>query len=338
MRSGTRARTGGRLAGLALLVTAGAMILSGCLAAAGDVATGTDASKLGTVTEQDAQPQPVKDLGFDGVFKVVATLPEMKLKGGQLRFLEGVMSATATDAALQQAQIRCSNPGADVVMKSQVSGRNTSANPNVVTTVAVRWLFRAPQDGTWSCALYGMGDKVSRPDGYKLYVHKGTRLTVADSTLRGGRTWYIERDKKILGPKGWQEMAKPAYEMNPGTQSFDVYADMHITNNYEGRATNYDSVVFMKAEIYQLTEEGKSCGQTWSATARARITREVHHDKLEVYYKGIPVHLERNCTSQFRVRITVTLDSGSPIVIHGPVALKNGQKGNYYSTLNVLEH
>lgn len=338
MRSGTRARTGGRLAGLAILVTAGAMILSGCLAAARDVATGTDASKLGTVNEDVTQPEAVKDLGFDGVFKVVATLPAMKLKGGQLRFLEGVLSATATDAALQQAQIRCSNSGADVIRKSQVSGRNTSDNPDVVTTVTVRWLFRAPQDGTWSCALYGMGDKVSRPDGYRLYVQEGTRLTVADSTLRGGRTWFLERDEKIARPTGWQQMAKPLHEMNAGTQSFDVYADMHVTNNYEGRATNYDSVVFMKAEIYQLTEEGKSCGQTWSATARARITREVHHDKLEIYYKGIPVHRERSCTSQFRIRVTVTLDSGSPIVVHGPVQLKNGQTGNHYSTLNVLEH
>lgn len=338
MLSGTRARTGGRFAGLALLVTAGTMILSGCLAAAGDVATGTDASKLGTVNEQADQPEAVKDLGFDGVFKVVATLPQMKLKGGQLRFLEGVMSATATAPALQQAQIRCSNEGAGNVQKSQVSGRNTSNDPDEVTTVTVRWLFRAPQDGTWSCALYGMGDKVSRPDGYKLYLQKGTRLSVADSTLRGGKTWYVQYDKKVNYPGATAEIANPAWDVGAGTQSIDVYADMHITNNYEGRATEYDSVVVMKAEVYQLTDAGKPCGQSWTATAKARITREVHHDKLDVYYKGIPVHRERTCTSQFRLRITVRLDSGSPIIVHGPVKLKNGEKGNYYSSYNFLMH
>ncbi|WP_460516884.1 hypothetical protein [Flindersiella endophytica] len=302
------------------------------------MATGTDASKLGTVNTQNDVPQAVKELGFDGVFKVVATLPAMKLKGGQLRFLEGVMSATATEPALQQAQIRCSNEGAGVVVKSQVSGRNTSNDPDEVTTVAVRWLFRAPQDGTWNCALYGMGDKVSRPDGYKLYVKAGTRLTTADATLRGGKTWYLQYDKKVNYPGATAEVANPAWDVGSATQSIDVYADMHITNNYEGRRTNYDSVVVLKAEVFQLTEAGTPCGQSWTATAKARITREVHHDKLDVYYKGIPVHRERSCTSQFRLRITVRLDAGSPIVVHGPVQLKNGEKGNYYSSYNFLMH
>lgn len=338
MRSGTRARVRGRLAGLALLVTASATLLSGCLAAAGDVATGTDASQLGKIGDQATPAATVKELGFDGIFKVVATLPPMKLKGGQLRFLEGVMSATATSPALQQTQIRCANSGAGVVEKSQVSGRNTSNDPDEVTTVTVRWLFRAPQDGTWNCALYGMGDKVSRPDGYKLYIRKETRLSVADSTLRGGKSWYLQYDKKVNYPGATAEIANPAWDVGSNTQSIDAYADMHITNNYEGRATNYDSVVVLKAEVYQLTDAGTPCGQSWTATAKARITREVHHDKLDVYLKGIPVHRERSCTSQFRLRITVRLDSGSPIVVHGPVKLKNGKQGNFYSSYNFLMH
>lgn len=306
-----------RLSGLVATLAVVSLVLSGCLAAAGDQA---GASKSKPKSESDGRAgwtETAKQLRFDGYFKPVALLPELKLSAGRTVFLEGQFAAKAAAPALQEAQIRCTGGDVPGGTESPTSGRNTSNEPKVVTTIRVRWLFRAPATDTYQCALWARADRVDRPEGFRLYVQRhDTKLQIADRRLRGGIQGGIAHDLDINYEGAYVRPFRRGFEAVSGAQTMDVYTGLHVTNNYEGRASDYDSTVRLAVLVNQLDDAGEACGNSWSQTSTHLITREVHHDRVEAMLAGIPVRTERECTRQFAVMSTVRLESGSPVTVH----------------------
>lgn len=300
-----------RLSGLLAALGAVSVLLTGCLAAADDIAGRAKADTRTNWTKT------AKQLRFDGYFKPVALLPEMKLSAGRTLFLEGQFAAKASAPALQEAQIRCTGGGVPGGTESPASGRNTSNSPDDVTTIRVRWLFRAPAKDTYQCALWARADRVDRPDGFRLYVQRSdTRLEITADDLRGGIQSGVEHDLDIHYEGAYVRPFRKGFEAVAGTQTMDIYTGLHVTNNYEGRPKDYDSKVQLIVLVNQLDSDGEACGNSWTQTSTHRITREVHHDRVEAMITGIPVHTERDCTRQFAAMSTVRLADGSPVTVH----------------------
>lgn len=335
-RSGKGRRRPVTVAGMAALVVMSLLLATGCIAAAGDVATGrATGGKGGREDSEDTPFETVDKLQIDDVFRPVTTLEPMTLKSGEVRFLVGTLAATSSHPALQQVQIRCVDAADEEVVKSTVSGRNTPNNRRLVTTVTVRWLFKAPADGTWYCALYGMGHKEGQSPG-ELKVVRGTSLQVGGKGVRNGVQWTVDYDKEV-NSGATAELANRPYELDAGTQFVDVFASMHVTNNYSSRETQFDSLVETTATLTQLDAYNKPCGQSWVARSTQRVTPETHHDDVAVFQSGIPIRSDRTCTMQVRLRITVKVVSGSPITVHGPAMTDKGP-GSPYGNYGILMH
>jgi hypothetical protein len=134
--------------------------------------------------------------------------------------------------------------------------------------------------------------------------------------LRGGIQGGIEHDLDIHYVGAYVRPFRKGFEAVSGTQLMDIYTGLHVTNNYEGRASDYDSKVQLIVLVNQLDAEGEACGNSWTQTSTHLIAREVHHDRVEATITGIPVSTERDCTMQFAVMSTVRLAEGSPVTVH----------------------
>lgn len=306
--------------------------LAGCLASAerssgrtgsGDASATTSEDDVGVVRRTPAEErdpewvEPATEIPFDDIRRPVVVLPEFEAAGGELIKFDAVLAVRSSVPALQAAQIRCEHE--DETYESTFTTRNTSNDPKATSSVAVRWLFRAPAEGAYRCALYGHADHQTQPETYTLQVveYPATRLDMNRGNIVGGQVWSISRDIEVKN-YATQNLFRHVTEVVPEANSLSPYVGIEVTNNYEGRLYEYDSKVALTLIVEQLDESGRPCGQSWTTSGRHRIPREIHHDKIELGFDAIPVRMERSCTRQFAVRGSLELVSGSPVTIHGP--------------------
>lgn len=269
-----------------------------------------------TGSDLGEQPELARKLPFDDVRRPVAFLPVLTMRAGEIRMLEGWLTVRAAGMALQAAQIRCTD--GESSYQSPYSTRNTPKDSAAPSTVRVRWLFAAPHPGTFRCGLYGHADRKGRP-GYELRVQPApaTRIVVRDQPLRGALQWPVPHQLTVR-PKATATLFRHGFEVVEDASWMRMETRVEVTDNYEGRRYDYDAVVTVELRVDQLDASGRPCGQAWTATARQRVTREVHHDKVSVVLDHVPVETTRACTRQFSAKATLHDVSGSPVTVHGP--------------------
>ncbi|MFI8963964.1 hypothetical protein ACIGO8_17825 [Streptomyces sp. NPDC053493] len=260
-----------------------------------------------------------------------------------------VDAVTAGDNIGNTMAIRCRNADGTALPAGTEAGAYWAANlvppGEKQLTAALRWVFQAPADGSYSCRLSIVSYSSIIVNGrtVTMRVPAGAELArkdyaaTADWTLQAGSGTVVSRSTTPTTTLGY------TYTPSPTDTDFVVYQDAALSTCAAGSSicpggtTAYTgTVVDTWVEAQPRKTDGTPCGSPLTgAVSRWNITNDKHHQTAANHVHLTTAQLPAGCT-QVRATLKVRNVDGNPVKIHdgyasGTIAATHGA-GISYST------
>lgn len=243
----------------------------------------------------------------------VVALPTLSLTAGAKKYFNASYTVSNPQAfnVMQGARVRCRQMSDGTLFHSVYTTRNVTANGS--STVRVHWLFTAPSTADYACTLWGHA-ATSVGTTYHLNVTGGA-LGVDDSIFPDGAEWR-DTTGDTVASGGAAYLLRKTWVAGTGSY-VGANADVEMTNNYGSPNNGRDAVVDVSLYITQLAPDGTGCLAPFITTRRITISANVHHDKVYLSARAVPVSAAAGCTRSFAIKVLVDSISGNPLVLEG---------------------
>lgn len=294
-------------------------------------------------------------------------LSPVVLASGESRLLTGQLQARSSSSrnVEQQAGISCDGTTGGTVRTSRNNeGRDKRYSTGAgVLSISVRYLFTAPDAGTYTCRLWGLAsnDSLTALGGKRTWLEISTtgerraiqwtqgpcdsrgRVSKTSDDLSDSECVYVVPARARQRGTRYPDRAYALVDSNARAdllaRAIDVIGDVELTTCYSGTGSclanvarygtwRAPTVVETRLEVFQLDPLGHSCGAvTYSGSRkfmRTNIGPDAHHFKVH-HRVSHAVSVIPPCTGRALVRLAVRVISGSPVKIDGSTTVRNGR-------------
>jgi hypothetical protein len=249
----------------------------------------------------------------DGKAVPLVRLPVLSLTAGANKFLNASYVVRNPQAfnIMQGARVRCQRKSDGTVYTSVFTTRNVTANGT--STARVHWLFTAPSTDDYTCTLWGHA-ATSVGTTYHLTVTSGA-LGVDDSVFPDGAEWR-DTTGGTVASGGAAYLLRKTWVSTTGTY-VGANVGVEMTDNYGSPSNGASSVADVTLYITQLRADGTGCVTPFTSTQHITISANVHHDKVYLSARGVPISTAAGCTRSFAIKVLADSLSGNPLVLEG---------------------